>query len=126
MMSRILVALITTVMAGAALALNSSVFFDAPITRLTAPELEEFRTFVEKILSEAPDGKTVEWKAPKTRFVSKITPHNSFTQGGNRCREATIESDSHDRHQRGRYLFCEVKAGTWEFSLPERPRAPGK
>ena len=125
-MKRILVGLAAWALTGAALAVNISAFKDAPITRLSEAELSEFKSFVEKTLDEAADGKTVEWKAPKTRFVSKITPHSSFTQGGNRCREATIESDSRDRHQRGRYLFCEVKAGTWEFSLPERSRAPGK
>jgi surface antigen len=125
-MSRILVALIAVAAAGAAFAINSSVFHDAPVTRLSTAELEAFRLFVEKTLDEAPDGKTVEWKAPQTRFVSKITPHNSFTQAGNRCRETTIDSDSHDRQMRGRYLFCKVSTGAWEFALPEARRATGK
>jgi surface antigen len=125
-MSRLLVALIASAAAGAAFALNTAVFHDAPVTRLTAPELEAFKSFVEKTLDEAPDGKTVEWKAPTTRFVSKVTPHNSFTQGGNRCRETTVDSDSHDRQMRGRYLFCKVSTGAWEFALPEARRATGK
>jgi len=123
-MKKVLVLLVAWAAAGTAAALNSSAFFDAPITRLSEPELEAFKTYVEKILDEAPDGKTVEWKAPKTQFVSKITPHRTFTEQGKRCREATIESDSRDRHQRGRYLFCKVSTGAWEFSLPEsRPAA---
>ena len=91
---------------------------------LSESELEAFKNYVEKILEEAPDGKTVEWKAPKTQFVSKITPHRTFTEEGRRCREATIDSSARDRHQRGRYLFCKVKTGAWEFALPEeRPAA---
>lgn len=117
-MRRILVAAIASAVASTAFAINTSVFHDAPITRLSEAELEAFKSFVHGILDDSPDGKTVEWKAPKTRFVSKITPHNSFTQNGNRCRQTTIESDAHDRYQRGRYLFCKVGGKTWEFALP--------
>ena len=123
-MKKVLLVSIAWALAGTAAALNTTGFFDAPITRLSAPELEEFKNYVEKILEEAPDGKTVEWKAPKTQFVSKITPHRTFTDEGRRCREATIDSSARDRHQRGRYLFCKVKTGAWEFALPdERPAA---
>ena len=123
-MKRVLAVLMASAAAGTAAALNTTGFFDAPITRLSEPELEAFKAYVEKVLDEAPDGKTVQWKAPKTQFVSKITPHKTLTEQGKRCREATIESDSHDRHQRGRYLFCKVSTGAWEFSLPEaRPAA---
>ena len=123
-MKRVLVVLIAWAAAGAAAALNTSGFFEAPITRLSAPELDAFRTYVEKTLDDGTDGKTVEWKAPKTQFVSKITPHRTFTQQGKPCREATIESTARDLHQRGRYLFCKVSTGAWEFALPEaRPAA---
>jgi surface antigen len=125
-MSRVLVGLVALAAAATALAINTSVFHDAPATRLSEAELAEFKAFVEKTLDEAPNGRTVEWKAPKTRFVSKITPLNTFTEAGRRCRETTIESDSHDRFLRGRYLFCKVGTGAWEFSLPKERPAAGK
>lgn len=124
-MRRITVAAATSMVASVAFAINTSVFLDAPVTRLSAEELETFRAFVEKTLDESPDGKMVEWRAPKTRFVSKLTPGKSFTEEGRKCREMTIESDSHDRYQRGRYLFCRIGAGLWEFSLP-KARPEGK
>jgi surface antigen len=99
-------------------ALNMSGFRDAPITRLTGEELKAFRAAVMKTLDEAPDGATVEWKAAKTRFVSKVTPHKTFADGKQQCREATIESDAHDRFQRGRYTFCKASNGEWQFKLP--------
>jgi surface antigen len=99
-------------------ALNMSGFKDAPITRLSAPEVKEFRAAVMKALDDGADGATVEWKAPKTKFVSKITPQKSFADGKLKCREATIESDSHDRFQRGLYTFCKGEKGDWQFRLP--------
>ena len=117
-MNRILSGLIAAGFAGAALAVNMSGFNDAPVTRLTQPELEQFRTFVEKSLDDVPDGKTVEWKAPKTQFTSKITPEKSFTDAGRRCRSVTIDSKSRDRQMRGLYMLCKVSGGEWEFRLP--------
>lgn len=99
-------------------ALNMSGFRDAPITRLNADEVKEFRAAVSKALDDTADGATVEWKAPKTRFVSKITPQKTFNEGKAKCREATIESDAHDRFQRGIYTFCKGEKGDWQFKLP--------
>jgi surface antigen len=118
-MRRILVVIAMSMIASGAFAINASVFLDAPITRLSVEELEAFTAFVDKTLEESPDGKTVEWKAPKTRFVSKLTAGKRFTEAGRTCREVTIESDSHDRFQRGRYLFCKDDAGNWKLSLPK-------
>jgi surface antigen len=72
-------------------------------------------------LDTAPDGTTVEWKAPKTPFTSKLTLHRTFTERGLKCREVTIDSDSGDRQARGLYGFCK-KGKDWEFKLPS-PRA---
>lgn len=107
-------------LAAPAYAVNVSGFKDAPITRLTGEELKAFRAIVMKTLDEAPDGATVEWKAPKTRFVSKITPRKSFADGALKCREATIESDAHDLFQRGLYIFCKGAKGDWQFKLPAK------
>lgn len=106
------------VAAGPAWALNMSGFKDAPITRLTGEELKAFRAAVMKVLDETPEGTTVEWKAPKTPFVSKVTPRKSFTDGKQRCREATIESDARDLFQRGVYTFCKQANGEWQFRIP--------
>jgi surface antigen len=105
--------------AGPAAALNMSGFKDAPITRLTGDELKAFRAVVMRALDEAPEGTTVEWKAPKTPFVSKITPTRTFTDGARQCRDATIESDARDRFQRGLYTFCKQSNGEWQFSFPK-------
>jgi len=99
-------------------ALNMSGFKDAPFTRLTGEELKSFRAAVMKVLDETPEGTTVEWKAPRTPFVSKITPRKSFSDGKQQCREATIESDAGDLFQRGRYTFCKQANGEWQFSFP--------
>jgi surface antigen len=93
-------------------------FREAPVTRLSTEELKEFRGVVVKTLDETKDGVTVEWKAPKTKFVSKVTPQKTFTDGKAKCREATIESDAHDRFQRGLYTFCKNAKGDWQFKFP--------
>jgi surface antigen len=118
-MRKILGAGLLSMVASAAFAINASVFLEAPVTRLSAEELKEFVAFVDKTLDQAPEGVLVEWRAPKTKFVSKLTPGKRTTEGGRECREMTIESESGDRYQRGRYLFCKVASGAWEFRLPK-------
>lgn len=103
---------------GPAFALNMSGFKDAPITRLTGEELKAFRAALMKVLDEMPEGTTVEWRAPKTPFVSKVTPRKSFTDGKQPCREVTIESDARDLFQRGLYTFCKQANGEWQFRIP--------
>ena len=115
---KILLAVALAITMMAAHAVNMSGFKDAPITRLTGEELKAFRAVVMKSLDETPDGVTVEWKAPKTRFASKITPQRSFTDGKLKCRDATVESDAHDRYQRGLYTFCRTAKGDWQFKIP--------
>jgi len=116
-------ALAATLLASPALALNWNAFKDAPISRLSEEELRSFRAVLLKILDEAPDGTTVEWKAPKAVFTSKVTPLNRFDDAGLKCRDATIESDSRDRHMRGSYTFCREGKKDWEFrsSTARRP-----
>ena len=114
-MTRTLLILLALALPAPAYAINMSGFKEAPITRLTGEELKVFRATVMKTLDDTPDGMTVEWKAPRTRFVSKITPQKSYTEGKLRCREATIESDSHDRYQRGIYTLCKGAKGDWQF-----------
>lgn len=108
-----------------ALAINMSGFKDAPLTRLSADEVKQFRAAVIKTLDTAPDGTTVEWKAPKTQFVSKITPLKTVSDGKRKCRDATIESESRDRFERGTYSFC--KAGSdWAFAKPPAAKPAAK
>ena len=108
--------------APAALALNMNGFKEAPLTRLTKDELKAFRAAVMKALDESPDGTTVEWKAEKTRFVSRIMPRSSYTEGKLRCREAVVESDARDRFQRGLYTFCRQANGEWQFKSRPAPK----
>jgi len=117
-MNRLAYFALALALAAPANAVNINVFKDAPITRLTGEELKAFRAIVMKTLDEAPDGTTVEWKAPKTRFVSKITPQKGYSEGEFKCRDATIESDAHDLFQRGLYTFCKGAKGDWQFKLP--------
>ena len=117
-MIRIILPLTLIVVMSPALALNMNGFKDAPITRLSSEELKVFRAFVMKTLDQTPDGTTVEWKAEKTKFVSKLTPQRSFTEGKLPCREITIDSDAHDRYQRGLYTLCKTANGEWQFKTP--------
>ncbi|HEY6240316.1 MAG TPA: hypothetical protein VIW78_05705 [Burkholderiales bacterium] len=98
-------------------ALNDSILKDAPISRLGKDELKTFWAFVMTTLDTAPDGKTVEWKAAKARFTSKLTPQRSFTDGALKCRELIIDSDSGDRQARGVYQLCK-QGKEWEFRAP--------
>jgi surface antigen len=123
-MTRYLLLVLALVLPVPAAAINMNVFKDAPITRLTGEELKAFRATVMRTLDETPDGMTVEWRAPKTRFVSKITPQKSFTHDKLKCRDTVIESDAHDRFQRGVYTFCKGAKGEWGFkSIGAQPKS---
>lgn len=112
--------------AAPAWALNMSGFKDAPVTRLSADEVKQFRATVIKTLDSAPDGTTVEWKAPKTQFMTKITPVKSFSEDKRKCRDATIESESRDRLERGTYSFCKAGSGEWGFAKPPAAKPAAK
>src|SRR5262245_61839272 len=122
-MRYILPAMTAVLLAAPAAAVNMNVFKDAPVTRLNGDEIKAFRAFIEKGLDEGKEGATLEWKAPKTTFTSKLTPGKSFDEGKLKCREATIESDSHDRFQRGIYTFCKSEKGAWGFKSPGKKAA---
>jgi surface antigen len=100
--------------AAPAWAINDSFLKDAPISRLSKDELDVFWAFTMKTLDTAPDGKTMVWKAPKTTFTSRITLKRSFDDGGLKCREVTIASESGDRKMSGVYQLCKTGKG-WEF-----------
>lgn len=104
-------------LAAPAWAVNDSFIKDAPVSRLSEGEFKTFWAFTMNALDTTPDGTTVEWKAPKTAFTSKLTPQKTFTEGGLKCREMTIDSDSRDRQMRGLYGFCK-KGKDWEFKTP--------
>lgn len=110
--------IVLAAMATPAYALNMSVFKDAPVTRLSAEELKTFGATVLNTLETGADGVTVEWKAPKTPFTSKITPVSTVTEGTRKCRDTTIESEAKDRFQRGTYSFCKSGTGSWQLRSP--------
>ena len=107
-------------LAAPAYAVNMNVFKDAPVTRLNAEEVKTFRAFIMKTLNEGADGATAEWKAPKSTFTSKVTPTKIFEDGKLKCRNTTIDSDSHDRQMRGSYTFCKGDKGDWQFKISDK------
>lgn len=117
---------VLAVCAAPASALNMSGFRDAPLTRLTPDEVSQFRAVVMKTLDTAPDGATVEWKAPKTPFVTRITPQKSFSEGKRKCRDVTIASEAKDRMEQGSYQLCKTGNGEWGFAKPPAKKAAAK
>ena len=118
MMKNRYVLIVFAALAAPAFALNMSVFKDAPVTRLSTEEQKTFSATIQNTLETGADGATVEWKAPKTPFTSKITPVNTSTDGKRKCRDATIESEAKDRFQRGNYSFCKASSGEWQLNSP--------
>ena len=116
--SIMLAGLAAMAMAGTVSAQNVNAFRDIPISRLSADELKEYLAFLGKTLDATPEGTTAEWKAPKTTFTGKVTPLKSYTEAGQQCREATIDSEARDLHQRGRYTLCKNAKGVWQFKSP--------
>ena len=116
----IAVALLTFTLCAPAYAQNLRFLEDAPITRLKGEELKAYRAFVDKTLSDGPDGTAAEWSAPKTTFTSKVTPAARFKDGSLECREAVIESATTDRQAKGTYTFCRKPKGAWGIKSPSK------
>lgn len=110
--------IVLAAMATPAFALNMNVFKDAPLTRLSEGELKTYAATIQNTLETGADGATVEWKAPKTQFISKITPVSTVTEGKRKCRDVTIEAEAKDRFQRGTYSFCKASSGQWQLRSP--------
>ena len=89
----------------------------APISRLSAAELTEFKAAVDKALDESPDGQAMQWKAPKSEFNATVTPMKKFTEGKRDCREARVESEARELKASGVYSFCKTAKG-WQFKSP--------
>jgi surface antigen len=102
-------------------AVNESFLKDAPVSRLSEGEFKAFWAFAMNALDTTPDGESVEWKADKTAFTSKLSLQKSFTDGALKCREIIAETDSRDRQMRAVYTLCK-KGKDWEFKIPS-PRA---
>jgi hypothetical protein len=102
----------------AASAIDMNFLKHAPISRLSADELKQFRAFIAKTLDESADGSTADWRAPKTSFSSKVTPQKNAVDGRFKCREARIESESRDLQQSGNYWFCKSDKGGWQLRTP--------
>src|SRR5688572_12432372 len=119
-MHQIVAFALTLALAYPALAIDMRFMKEAPITRLGADELKTFTAFVEKTLNEGGEDATVEWKATKATFTSKLTPQKRFKDGALECRDMRIESDSHDRSERGTYTFCKKAKGGWGIKSPTK------
>lgn len=115
--------IVLAAMSTPAYAMNMNVFKDAPMTRLSSEELKTFASTIQNTLETGADGVTVEWKAPKTPFTSKITPVSTVTEGKRKCRDTTIESEAKDRFQRGTYSFCKAGSGPWQLRSPSSKTA---
>ena len=89
----------------------------APISRLSAAELTEFKAAVDKALDESPDGQAMQWKAPKSEFNANVVPMKRFTEGKHECREARFETEARELKASGVYTFCKSTKG-WQIKSP--------
>ena len=94
----------------------------APISRLSAAELNEFKAAIDKALDQSPDGQKMEWKAPKADFHSTVTPMKRMTEDKRECRDARIESEARELKASGVYSFCKTAKG-WQFASPTPKKA---
>jgi hypothetical protein len=105
-------------------AFDMNFLVEAPVARLDAAQLKEFRAFLIKHLNESSDGTNAEWKATKTVFTSKLALLRSVTDGAFKCRQARIESRSQDRNASGEYWFCGTNESDWSIRIPSANAKP--
>jgi len=116
MIARLTLLAVALTAAGPSLAVNTGVFRDAPVSRMTKEEVSSFRRAVIAALEKGEDGKTAEWTGDRPKVNSRITPTRSFEREGRRCRETVIETEALDLHQRGTWTFCRTPKGEWTFA----------
>jgi hypothetical protein len=105
-----------------ALAANMNFMKDAPVTTLTKDELTAFSAFVDKTLSEGAEGSTVEWKAPKTPFTSKLTPAKTYKADTLECGTCELSQRVGTAPSAALIRFCK-KGDRWGFKSPSKKQA---
>jgi surface antigen len=93
-------------------------FKGTPIAQLAADEKKAFHTALVQVLNQVPDRSSVDWKAPRTKLATRITPVKSFDVGQLRCRETLIEANAQNGQHHGTHVFCRNVKGEWHFRKP--------
>ena len=104
--------------AAQAWAIDMNGFKGTPIAQLAADEKKAFHTALVQVLNQVPDRSSVDWKAPRTKLASRITPVKSFDEGQLRCRETLIEANAQTGQHHGTNVFCRNVKGEWQFRKP--------
>ena len=112
--------------AAQAWAIDMNGFKGTPIAQLSADEKKAFHTALVQVLNQVPDRASVDWKAPRTKFASRITPVKSFDEGQLRCRETLIESSAQKGQHHATHVFCRNVKGEWQFRKPVAKAAEKK
>lgn len=91
-------------------AVNMQYLRYSPVASFTQEDFELLQTTGGNALNNNEDGKTSEWKNPKSGNSGSITPFDSSTIDGNYCRKVKIINQTSTQSGQSTYTFCKVKS----------------
>jgi surface antigen len=110
-----LVSMVAALCAGHALAANTTFLGDAPISRMTAEDVDILYDSAMRALDESPDGVARRWENPATGAGGVLTPLNTYARGANRCRDLHVKNHAREIQGQGTVVtLCRTADGQWK------------
>lgn len=110
-----LVVTLAMLCAGAALAANTTFLGDAPISRMTAEDVDILYAAAIRVLDSGADGVAQTWENRATGAGGVLTPLNSYTRGATPCRDLHVRNHAREIQGQGTVLtMCRTADGEWK------------
>ena len=110
-----LIALLASLAAGPALALNwVPLLKNSPGERFDEEDLQIFIVTARKVVNEAPDNQTVSWENPDTKHHGDFTILKTFQKDGRTCKRVRVRNEADGRKASNVIDACQV-GGKWRL-----------
>jgi surface antigen len=88
---------------------------NAPISRMSAEDVDLLYTAVTNALDRGEDGTATRWGNPSTGASGTLVPLDTFTgPGGQRCRHLQVDNQAGGLHNKSVFELCKQADGTWK------------
>jgi surface antigen len=88
---------------------------NAPARHFTERDWELLMENVQRVLSETPDGETVEWANEKSGAHGSLTPMSSGERDGMTCRYLKMDNHARNVSATSNHEYCQRPDGSWGF-----------
>jgi len=115
----ILLLLLASLASTGAEALNLRWLNYSPVRYYNDEDWSIYSATVQEALNAEPDGKSREWKNPKTGANGKVTPLKTYNTPKRTCRKVSLFNSIRGLTGQSVYFFCKPASGEGEWVLTE-------